>query len=117
MTEQLQNRGRSSRTSTALLVAFTGLLLAGCVIPGLVVTGVVVAGLVRGPAVNVNTFHPKEGATMDEVRAEYGPPSESRLDPHGRATWFYYTDRLGLGVYMVGVNFGTTGLVESSFNH
>jgi hypothetical protein len=73
--------------------------------------------LVLRPAVDVNTFHPEKGMTADEMRAKYGPPSVSSSNQDGSITWYYYTDRFGLGFHCVGVNFDASGRVESNFNH
>jgi hypothetical protein len=43
----------------------------------------VVPPLVLRPAVDVNPFHPERGTTADEMRAKYGPPSESYSNPDG----------------------------------
>lgn len=91
------------------LLALTGVAI--------VMSCLVVPGSMCRPAVDVNTFRPTKGATMDEIRSKYGRPSESFSNPDGSATWFYYTDKLGLGATMVGVNFDAAGRVESSFNH
>ncbi len=77
----------------------------------------VVPGFTCRPAVDVNTFYPEKGTTMDEMRSRYGPPSEAYPKPDGTATWFYYTDKLGIGATMIGVNFDVAGRVESYFNH
>ena len=91
------------------VIVFVGLLTVfGCC---------VVPGFACRPAVDVNTFHPDEGMTMDEMRSKYGNPTEVSHNSDGTATWFYSTDRLGLGVFVVGVNFDTGDRVKSTFNH
>jgi hypothetical protein len=52
--------------------------------------------------------------TMDVVRAKYGPPSEAYPHQDGTATWFYYTDKLGLGGGRV--DFDVDGRVAGSWN-
>jgi hypothetical protein len=75
-----------------------------------------VTALVRGPVVNVNTFSAETGATQEEIRAKYGPPSESQSLHDGTTMWYYYTDRLGMGFTMVGVHFDANGRVEAWYN-
>ena len=99
--------GRRSLRVWLLAVATILLSLGCCVVPGFTCRS----------AVDVNTFYPEEGLTMDQMRAKYGPPSEAYSEPNGRATWYYYPDKLGSGSTMVGVHFDADGKVESYFNH
>jgi len=69
----------------------------------------------RPTVVDVNTFWPEKGMTMDEVRAQYGPPSETHSWAEGGAHWYYYTD-IGLGLTCVGVEFDEAGRVTGSWN-
>ena len=93
----------------------------GCLLTllGLGVVGVfgccVLSSLAFRPAVDVNTFYPKTRMTVDEMRAKYGPPTETYSHPDGTATWFYSTGMFGFTA--VGVNFSASGHVVSSFNH
>jgi hypothetical protein len=68
------------------------------------------------PAVDVNNFCPKKGMSMDEVRAQYGPPSEEHPGKYGMPNWYYSTDRFGLGFFSVGVEFDETGRVTGYWN-
>jgi hypothetical protein len=77
----------------------------------------VLPSLVFRPAVDVNTFYPEKGLTMDEMRARYGRPSEAYTEPDGTARWYYYTDCFGLGWGSVGVEFDASGRVVGDFIH
>ncbi len=109
MTEQSKINRRMRWALVVMLSLTIGVVTCCCFAPGF--------GLGLRPAVDVNTFNVKSGATMDEVRANYGSPSNVHSEPDGKVIWQYYTDKLGLGFTMVGVRFDATGHVEFSWNY
>ena len=75
----------------------------------------VLPSFVIRPGVDVNTFRPEKGMTMDEVRSRYGPPSEAHPGADGVTEWDYYTDYPRLGLGWIAVEFDATGRVTGSW--
>jgi hypothetical protein len=59
-------------------------------------------------------FPPADGATMAQVQARYGLPSDAHTWPDGTTPWFYDPGRLA-DYSQAGITFDAAGRVESSF--